>query len=76
MTTASHRADPADDAQRTALATIPGDYPGWLAWQGAIAGLLYARRPRSSPPMVVRSTTTYGLRQEIESTEREHGLRP
>lgn len=76
MTTASHRAGPADGAQRGALAAIPGDYPGWLAWEGAIAGLLYARRPRSSPPMVVRSTTADGLRQEIESAERARGLRP
>jgi len=28
-------------------------YPGWLAWRG-VAGLFYARRPRSSPPKVVR----------------------
>lgn len=76
MTTASHPADCADGAQSGALAAIPGDYPGWLAWEGAVAGLLYARRPRSSPPMVVRSTTTDGLRQEIESAERERGFRP
>ena len=76
MTTASHPADRADGVQSGALAAIPGDYPGWLAWEGAIAGLLYARRPRSSPPMVVRSTTTDGLRREIESAERERGLRP
>ena len=76
MTTASHPADRADGAQSGALAAIPGDYPGWLAWEGAIAGLLYARRPRSSPPIVVRSTTTDGLRRDIESAERERGLRP
>jgi hypothetical protein len=75
VTTASHPADPADGAQCGALTTIPDDYPGWLAWEGAIAGLLYARRPRSSPPMVVRSTSTEGLRREIESAERERGLR-
>ena len=76
MTTASHPADRADGVQSGALAAIPGDYPGWLAWEGAIAGLLYARRPRSSPPIVVRSTTTDGLRRDIESAERERGLRP
>jgi hypothetical protein len=76
VVTASHPADAPDGAQRGALAAIPDAYPGWLAWEGVIAGLLYARRPRSSPPMVVRSTTTDGLRQEIESAERERGLRP
>jgi hypothetical protein len=75
VTTASHPADPPDSARGGALVTIPGDYPGWVAWEGVIAGLLYARRPRSSPPMLVRSTTTDGLRQEIESAERERGLR-
>jgi hypothetical protein len=76
VTTASHAADPPDGAQRGALVAIPGDYPGWLAWEGVIAGLLYARRLRSSPPMVVRSATTDGLRREIEAAERERGLRP
>jgi hypothetical protein len=40
-----------------------------------IGGVLYARRARSSPPMVVRSVTTEGLREEIENAERERGLR-
>jgi hypothetical protein len=75
VTTASHSVGSPDGARRGSLATIPDDYPGWLAWEGVIAGLLYARRPGSSPPIVVRSSTTDGLRQEIESAEREHGLR-
>jgi hypothetical protein len=58
-----------------ALAAIAHEFPPWHAWEGAIAGLFYARRPNSSPPMVVRSTTTDGLRREIESAERERGLR-
>ena len=37
---------------------------------------LYARRPGTSPPMVVRSVTIHGLRQEIEHAEHERGLRP
>ena len=57
-----------------ALAVISADYPGWVAWPGVI-NLLYARRPRSSPPMVVRSTTEEGLRRAIEDAERERGLR-
>ncbi len=76
MTTASHPVGSPDGAPRGALAAIPDDYPGWLAWEGAIAGMLYARRPRTSPPMVVRSTTTDGYGQEIESAEQERGIRP
>jgi hypothetical protein len=66
---------PNDDERARALADIDRDYPGWHAWPAALAGLVYARRPRSSPPMVVRSTSTDGLRQEIETAERERGLR-
>ena len=66
MTTSSHRDD---------LTQIDHDYPPWHAWQGVLAGLVYARRPGSTPPMVVRSATPDGLRQEIESAERERGLR-
>lgn len=57
------------------LAAIDADYPRWHAWEGVIAGLLYARCPGSTPPLVVRSTSPDGLRQEIETAERERGLR-
>ncbi len=40
-----------------------------------LAGVIYARRPRSSPPLVVRAITTDDLRREIEGAERERGLR-
>lgn len=62
--------------RRRALAEIDRDYPPGHAWPGVLAGVLYARRPRASPPMVVRSVTVHGLRQEIERAERERGLRP
>jgi hypothetical protein len=62
--------------RRRALAEIDHDYPPWHAWPGVLAGVLYARRPRASPPMVVRSVTIDGLRREIERAERERGLRP
>jgi len=73
----AHRNDyePARERPR-ALAAIAHDFPPWHAWEGVIAGLLYARRSNCSPPMVVRSTTTDGLRGEIEAAERERGLRP
>ncbi len=59
-----------------ALAAVGQDYPPWHAWPGALAGVLYARRPDLAPPMVVRSVTIAGLRQEIERAEHERGLRP
>jgi hypothetical protein len=65
--------DTTDQAQ--ALAEVERDYPGWQAWQAQLAGLVYARRSMTSPPMVVRSTSNEGLREEIESAERERGLR-
>jgi hypothetical protein len=72
----AHRNDHEHVRERPrALAAIAHDFPPWQAWEGAIAGLLYARRPNCSPPLVVRSTTAAGLRDEIESAERERGLR-
>jgi hypothetical protein len=67
--------NPTDDGQATALAQVDRDYPGWHAWPAALAGLVYARRPRTSPPMVVRATSVGQLREEIEAAERERGLR-
>ena len=66
---------PTDTDLASALARVDRDYPGWHAWPAVLAGLLYARRPRSTPPLVVRSVTTEGLRQAIEDAERERGLR-
>lgn len=64
-----------DDEERLrAIDAISEEFPGWFAWPGVVA-LLYARRPRSSPPMVVRSPTLDGLRKAIENMERERGLR-
>jgi hypothetical protein len=57
------------------LLKIAQDYPGWHAWPGTVAGVLYARRPRTSPPLVVRAATTELLRQAIEEAERKRGLR-
>jgi hypothetical protein len=57
-----------------ALAVIAEEYPGWTAWPG-VSCLVYARYPRSSPPLCVRSTSLGGLRVEIERAGRERGLR-
>jgi hypothetical protein len=64
-----------DDERARALATIDRDYPGWHAWSAVLAGIVYARRPRTSPPLVVRAITTDALRQAIEDAEAERGLR-
>jgi len=66
---------PDDDRCARALAEITRDYPAWHAWPGTVAGVLYARRPRTSPPLVVRAATTDQLRRAIENAERKRGLR-
>ena len=51
------------------LAPLRGKLPrGWDAWAG-IGGLLYARRRKSSPPIVLRSTSAEDLRRQVEDTE-------
>jgi hypothetical protein len=44
-------------------------------WEGVIAGVLYARKPLSSPPRVVRAASVAGLMQAIEADETAHGER-
>jgi hypothetical protein len=66
---------PTDTDLASALAQVDRDYPGWHAWPAALAGLVYARRPRTSPPLVVRAASVNQLRTEIESAEKERGLR-
>lgn len=67
--------DSNDHDQAASLVEVGRDYPGWHAWPAALAGLVYARRPRTSPPLVVRATSIAQLRHEIEAAERERGLR-
>ena len=68
-------AEPNDSERAYALAAVERDYPGWHAWPGVLAGVVYARRPRSSPPLVVRAITPTDLRHAIEAAETERGLR-
>lgn len=63
-----------DPDRARALADLAEMFPAWYLWPGTIPPLLYARRPRTSPPMVVRSTTAEGLRREIERAEAERGF--
>jgi hypothetical protein len=44
------------------------EFPNWHVWRG-VAGLLYARRPRSSPPKVVRGKSAVDLRDQIRLSE-------
>ena len=39
---------------------------GWETWAG-VGGILYARRPNTSPPRVVRAADAAGLRVQIEA---------
>ena len=41
------------------------EFPHWHVWRG-VAGLLYARRPRSTPPIVVRASDAAGLRERMQ----------
>ena len=53
------------------LSGIRRDYPAWHPWQG-VTGLLYARRPKSSPPIVRRDTSLDGLRRQLAAWEADH----
>jgi hypothetical protein len=47
-------------------------WPGWYWWHG-VAGLLYARRLKTSPPWVVRAHNKKVLRERIEKKEARLG---
>ena len=69
MTEAAHKRP--DTAM--ALTQIGRDHPRWHCWVG-VGGILYARIPMSSPPVVVRAPTVSELRTLV--TSKEAGLRP
>jgi hypothetical protein len=51
------------------LAPLYGKLPrGWEAWTG-VGGTLYARRQKSSPPIVLRATTTDDLARQVREAE-------
>jgi hypothetical protein len=57
-------------ALREAFTRIEHDHPGWHCWRGTLPHLLYARRPLTSPPWVVRAPDPAALREAIEAYER------
>jgi hypothetical protein len=46
------------------LAAIERDCPAWHCWRG-VGGILYARRLKSSPPIIVRAADPAQLREAI-----------
>jgi hypothetical protein len=44
------------------------EFPRWHVWRG-VCGLVYARRPRTSPPIVVRAADAMDLRDQIRRAE-------
>jgi hypothetical protein len=44
------------------------EFPRWHVWQG-VCGLVYARRPRTSPPVVVRGEDAVDLRNQMRRAE-------
>jgi hypothetical protein len=56
--------------QPSPLASLYGSFPGWECWVG-VGGILYARRRKSSPPVVFRAATAEELAAKI--TEWEDG---
>jgi len=44
------------------------EFPYWHVWRG-VSGLLYARRPLTSPPAVIRATDVGDLRDQIKNRE-------
>jgi hypothetical protein len=44
------------------------EFPQWHVWRG-VSGLVYARRPRTSPPVVVRAEDAVDLRDQIRRVE-------
>ena len=56
------------------VASLQNEFPGWHVWEGVSGDLFYARRPRSSPPIVKRAQTLEELRDEI--AKHVDGTRP
>ena len=44
------------------------EFPHWHVWRG-VCGLVYARRPRTSPPLVVRADNPVDLLAQIRLAE-------
>lgn len=47
---------------------------GWHWWKG-VSGLFYARRPKSSPPIVLRAESLEELREQVRAYLAERARR-
>ena len=54
--------------QQSPLAPLYGKFPGWECWVG-VGGILYARRRKTSPPVVFRAATAEELAAKIRTYE-------
>jgi hypothetical protein len=52
--------------QPSPLASLYGKFPAWEAWVG-VGGIIYARRRKSSPPVVFRAATAEELAAKIRA---------
>jgi len=50
------------------FAALEAEFPAWRVWRG-VTGQLYARRPMSSPPKVVRAADVPALAEKIRRKE-------
>jgi hypothetical protein len=57
-------AAPEDSDDAPAWWPFANELPHWHVWRG-INGLLYARRAKSSPPLVVRGEDAADLREQV-----------
>jgi hypothetical protein len=66
--------DPASpqSAPHDPLTVLRGQFPGWEAWTG-VGGILYARRRKTSPPVVLRSADAEDLARQVREHERQRG---
>jgi hypothetical protein len=55
------------------IAGIEDDHPNWVAWRG-VNGWLYARRLKTSPPLVIHAGTPGLLRLRIVTEEARRAL--
>jgi hypothetical protein len=49
------------------------EFPHWHVWRG-VCGLVYARRPRTSPPLVVRADNPADLGAQVRRAEGQDRL--
>jgi hypothetical protein len=55
-----------DPAPEPTLGDVAREYPAWHCWKG-VSGLVYARLPGTSPPMVARAEDPPGLGDAIRA---------